>query len=283
MQRKSFRKRNPANPWRHSSLSRRRYIARAFETLEPRLALTSTVLLSEFMASNQGGLTDEDGDHPDWIELKNTASTAIDIGGWYLTDDSANLTKWQLPSTTIAAGGYQIVFADSKDRAVSGQPLHTNFNLSASGEYLALVMPDGVTIAQAYDPEYPEQLANVSYGINEQSTNTQLLNTGAPGKLFVPSSDIGTSWTQPDFVDNSWTSVTTGIGYDRKTIPSGSSIYAAPTGGWRYTYTGDAAAYSSSNVNATLDGTWTRGNSRDSWTGVAPLPARAASSVPAAL
>ena len=63
----------------------------------------SSVIISEFLAHNTSGLVDEDGDYSDWIELYNGGTTAVNLGGWYLTDDAANLTKWAFPGTNIAA------------------------------------------------------------------------------------------------------------------------------------------------------------------------------------
>lgn len=55
-------------------------------------------------------------------------------------------------------------------------PLHTNFSLDADGEYLALVMPDGKTVASAFAPAYPPQSADLSYG----------LGNGGNGYFAVP-------------------------------------------------------------------------------------------------
>ena len=44
----------------------------------------------------------------------------IDLSGWYLTDDAADLTQWQFPDVTLATGEYLVVFASGKDRAVAG-------------------------------------------------------------------------------------------------------------------------------------------------------------------
>src|SRR2546427_10771539 len=74
-------------------------------------AAQSSVTISEFLAHNTSGLVDEDGDYSDWIELYNGGATAVNLGGWYLTDDPANLTKWAFPSTNIAAKGFIVVFA----------------------------------------------------------------------------------------------------------------------------------------------------------------------------
>lgn len=123
-------------------------------------------VVSEFLASNQGGLEDEDGDSPDWIEIYNPRATSVDLGGSFLSDDSANLTRWAFPSPTVIGGGAtMVVFASGKNRAISGQELHTDFSLSASGEYLGFIEADGFTIRNQYAPEYPTQYSNVSYGL----------------------------------------------------------------------------------------------------------------------
>ncbi|MCB1099435.1 MAG: CotH kinase family protein [Verrucomicrobiae bacterium] len=43
--------------------------------------------------------------------------------------------------------------------------LHASFKLSGDGEYLAIVKPDGKTLCHAFAPKYPEQTADVSYGL----------------------------------------------------------------------------------------------------------------------
>lgn len=94
------------------------------------------VVINEILASNSAGATDEAGELEDWIELYNNNATAVDLGGYYLTDDATNLTKWQIPAgTTIAGNGYLIVWADEdQDQGV----LHSNFKLSAGGEVVIL-------------------------------------------------------------------------------------------------------------------------------------------------
>ena len=131
--------------------------------------------LTEFLASNDSGLQDEDGDRPDWIELHNGAVVgAVDLGGWSLTDDPASLAKWSFqPGTILAAGAYQIIFASSKDRRDPTGTLHANFKLSRGGEYLALVDPAGSIVTQ-FSPQYPPQTADISYGLSFNSAPTVL-------------------------------------------------------------------------------------------------------------
>ena len=136
------------------------------EQLERRQLLT--VQITEFLSSNQNtGFVDEDGASSDWIEVYNSGPEEVDLAGWHLTDDPVQPTRWQFPSHKLAADEYVVVFASGKDRTISGAPLHTNFKLSRSGEYVALVQPDGVTINTQFgtpESDYPEQLSDISYG-----------------------------------------------------------------------------------------------------------------------
>ena len=140
--------------------------------------------ISEFMASNTRGLTDEDSEFSDWIEIYNPSTLPVNLDGWYLTDAINNLTKWRLPATNLASGGFLVVFASNKDRAVPGARLHTNFKLSASSEYLALVKPDGVTIAGEFRPTFPVQVPDVAHGFSQSLVNN-LYVAGVGGVYFT--------------------------------------------------------------------------------------------------
>jgi hypothetical protein len=146
----------------------------SFERLESRLAMA--VVINEFVADNETGITDFSGERHDWIEITNTSDTMEeDISGWYLTDDASDLDKWQLPTgTTLGPGETLLVFASSKN--LTGAELHTNFALSNNGEYLALVEDDGTTVAYDFGAAYPAQLADVSYGTGLTDSSTTTLN-----------------------------------------------------------------------------------------------------------
>jgi hypothetical protein len=131
-------------------------------------------IISEFLASNRANLADDDGAFSDWLEIHNPDTAAVDLLGWYLTDAAGNLTKWRFPAVTLPPGGYLIVFASNKNRADPGRPLHTNFALSATGEYLGLVKPDGATVAFAYTPAFPAQDVDVSYGVGGRDASGNL-------------------------------------------------------------------------------------------------------------
>jgi hypothetical protein len=93
------------------------------------------------MALNLSTQVDETGIYEDWAELFNNTNAAIDLGGFYLTDDSSNLSKWQIPiGTILPAQGYQIIWCDEDG---SDGPFHANFKLSSTtGEILILSDPN---------------------------------------------------------------------------------------------------------------------------------------------
>lgn len=146
-----------------------------------RVVLPGEPIISEFAANNETGLQDEDGEPSDWIELCNATGDPAVLDGYYLTDTPGLLTKWRIPNVTIAPGGYLVVFASGKDRAVAGSELHTNFSLNATGEYLALVKPDGSTIVSEFSPSYPGQPADVSFGFDPVALLEGFFLTPTPG------------------------------------------------------------------------------------------------------
>jgi len=181
----------------------RRTRSLSFEPLEGRVLLAANPLISEFMAVNDGVLADQDGDFSDWLELHNAGDTTADLTGWHLTDDASDLDKWTLPAVSLAPGAYLLVYASGKDRSVVGSQLHTNFNLSSSGEYLALVAPDGESIASEYASQFPEQRSKVSYGMltDAGGVHSETLRYFTPATPGAPNSGAGYAGfaATPDF------------------------------------------------------------------------------------
>lgn len=73
------------------------------------------VRINEVVASNSGD-EDEDGDTPDWLELRNFGAAATSIAGWQLTDDLDEEAFWTFPDVTLAADEHLRVWASGKDR-----------------------------------------------------------------------------------------------------------------------------------------------------------------------
>ena len=176
-------------------------------------ALSSPVI-NEFLALNKSTIYDEDGQSSDWIEIFNPNQSAVNLEGYYLTNDSNDLEKWRFPNVSITEGEYLIVFASGKDR--DNGELHTNFKISKLGGYLGLVDPDGKTVVSEF-AKFPFQFENFSYGIKSKGTSfsSTLVKEGDACKVLVPTSNIGTAWRSINYNDQAWSDATTGIGYER--------------------------------------------------------------------
>ena len=149
------------------------------------------VIISEFVASSST-LADEDGDFSDWIEIYNPTSTVADLNGYFLSDDEDDITQWAFPEVTLQPGERLVVFASSKDRRMPDSELHTNFNLSSNGEYLALTEPDGLTRVTEFSPEYPAFREEFSYGYDSTELGFRY--------FFVPSPEAANGDSFEGFV-----------------------------------------------------------------------------------
>jgi hypothetical protein len=139
--------------------------------------------ISEILTSNERGLEDEEGDREDWIELSNPNPFPVPLEGYALSDERSLKNPWLLPADrAIPAHGYLLIFASGKDRR--GTELHTDFKLSAEGEYLALLHQGNVVAqlpsdypATASFPQFPQDF---SYGIGPSGAN-RFFDSPTPG------------------------------------------------------------------------------------------------------
>lgn len=164
--------------------------------------------LNEVMASNATTLADEDGDYTDWIELHNFGNEIVNLNGYGLSDDYTRPFRWVLPNVELSPGGYLLVFASGKDRALPGQPLHTNFSIKESGEALVLSRADGVTIDHLPPTQIP---TDISYGrypngtggwqyYFDASPGEENTDTGFPNLLEPPVFSHAGGWYTDEFM-----------------------------------------------------------------------------------
>ena len=138
-------------------------------TLTPN-QVTGAAIISEFLADNANGISDEDGTRADWIEIYNPGLVDVNLGGWFLTDNTNLLTQWKFPTVILGPNKYLLVWASQKNRTDPAAPLHTNFKLGKNaGGYLALL--DAQTNVVSAFTSYPVQNANISYGRDRVDPN----------------------------------------------------------------------------------------------------------------
>lgn len=131
-------------------------------------AQTPNIIINEFLTSNAHINYDPDyKNYSDWFELYNNENYAVNLNGYYLSDDLTNPTKWRITNDLIIeAKGYLIFWADDEDNKV-----HTNFKLNMDGEQIGIYMPDGSIVDEV---TYNTQQTDISFGRNPNNENEWL-------------------------------------------------------------------------------------------------------------
>jgi gliding motility-associated-like protein len=169
--------------------------------------LMGQVLINEICIANYSDYNIPSGGNnfEDWIELYNPSATAVDISGYWLSDNAANPQKWAFPAgTTVAANGYRVVLLTGRG---SYQPtflggLNTNFKLNqTAGEEIVFSNSGGVVLeTYDFDTMTPNQ-SNHSWGrvpngsstwriLTNPSENAANPATGATAYAAMPTMDL---------------------------------------------------------------------------------------------
>ena len=125
------------------------------------------VVINEYSASNLTGYVDNYSMEEDWIELYNTSSESVNLGGYYLSDEADEPTKWMIPfGTTIPGNGYKTFWCSGRDEG-SLNAMHTNFKLKQTKEepeHIVFSDPDGNIIN-----DYEIQVTQLEHSMGRSS------------------------------------------------------------------------------------------------------------------
>jgi hypothetical protein len=119
------------------------------------------------------------GKDQDWIELYNATDRAIDIGGWFLSDEADQPTKYEIAKGTIIAAHAHQVFTGDRHFGNPGDPgCREPFGLSRTGESVYLCSG-----AQGQITGYRE---HIKYGPSGPGVSFGRYVDRADGAHFVP-------------------------------------------------------------------------------------------------
>ena len=97
------------------------------------------VVVNEILSHTDPPVTD-----PDSIELLNVGSSAINIGGWYLSDSATRLFKYRIPDDVVLQPGQYVVFDETDFNPTPLDPAPLDFSLNgAEGDDVWLTIADG--------------------------------------------------------------------------------------------------------------------------------------------
>lgn len=138
-------------------------------------AAVSGVRLSEVCASN--ALVADAGGTPDWVEIENTGSEAVDLSGWYLSDNASKPLKWRLPEGfSLAAGERKVIYLHEET---------VGFKLSSEGEEVVLTDDKGRTMDYvAFDAQSMDTSLALADGIWKQ---TSCVTPGRENRILTKS------------------------------------------------------------------------------------------------
>ncbi len=94
------------------------------------------VLINEVLANN-ASLEEPDGSKPDWVEIYNPSTNAVDLGDMRLTDTPSLPARWIFPAGTILPA--QSFLKVRFDGDLPSSPTNTGFALKANGGAVYLV------------------------------------------------------------------------------------------------------------------------------------------------
>jgi hypothetical protein len=149
--------------------------------IDPNYVYLLPPVINEVMSSNATAITDNYGDFDDWLEIYNPNGDSIDLAGYYLTDNFVLPTRFQLAvgsdSTKIPPHGFLLVWIDDDiDQGI----LHANFKFNSTGDFIALIDPNGETIVDSL--RFQSLLPDVSYGcVYDAATQFTTFQPSTPG------------------------------------------------------------------------------------------------------
>jgi hypothetical protein len=97
--------------------------------------LLGQVKINELLPANYNGITDEDNEFSDWIELYNPHDAAINLSGYTISDNISLPAKWTFPSVEIQAKSHLLLFASGKNRTLPPLTYTTIINRGDDWQY----------------------------------------------------------------------------------------------------------------------------------------------------
>jgi hypothetical protein len=121
--------------------------------------------LNEAQADNLSGPLDNAGQREPWVELFNPGTNALNLGGYYLSDNYTNLSQWAFPSNvTINARSFLVVWCDTQTGQSTALAPHTSFRLASGAGQVALSRVLSNTVQLVDYLSYTNVPSNWSYG-----------------------------------------------------------------------------------------------------------------------
>ena len=140
-------------------------------------AIWAQITINEVCTRNSFIVQDFDQKTPDWIELVNNSDEAIDLDGWFISDNLNQPDKWKFPGTTIESDSFLLVMASGKNRKAVVDHWETIIHAEEDWKYFTpFYTPDTNWKSFEFDDsEWPEGPGG--FGRGDDDDNTVLPDT----------------------------------------------------------------------------------------------------------
>ena len=148
-----------------------------YQALTGQNAASGPIVINEIMPYNSKYAKADNGAYYGWVEIKNISSSAVNLQGYGLTDNTKNPAKWRFPAVTLQPGETKTILCSGVSRT-SGTYLQTGFKLSSIGSVVGIFDKDGKILDRINAANIP---ANMSYGRMSGSTGFFYFTSPSPG------------------------------------------------------------------------------------------------------
>ncbi|MEO5572617.1 MAG: CotH kinase family protein [Bacteroidia bacterium] len=153
-------------------------------------SLKAQVVINEFSCSNLSQFLDNHSDYGDWIELYNTIASPVSLAGYYLSDDTLDITKFQFPAgVTINGNSWLRIWASGRNEFAGGV-VHTNFTLKQTKNNYEWVILANASAA-VVDSKQITQLTQLGHSVG------RIPNGGSQWAVFIAPTPNGSNSTTP--------------------------------------------------------------------------------------
>ncbi len=125
----------------------------------------SSLRIIEIAPSNLSIFPDDSGEYTDWFKIYNESEEAINLQGYFLSDNPGNPEKFSIPAGITISSHDTLVFRASDE--VPYTPYHVDFKLSGDGEYLSISNAAGIILDEKEFPWVPVNYVYKRIGTTE--------------------------------------------------------------------------------------------------------------------
>lgn len=143
------------------------------------------LVINEIQSSNSNTYLDEFGQADDWIELFNPNDTAVNLNGYYLTDEPSRPKKYSINNDLfVPANGHLVIWCDSENEQGLN---HSNFRLNKYSDFVGLVTPNETYIDSLnFGPIYNNYSLGRKSDGDEEWITFQFPTPNAPNEVVLP-------------------------------------------------------------------------------------------------